>query len=1536
MKGKDILNLQNHFFELSQDLLCIVGFEGNFITINPAWENILGYTEKEILTKPFLEFIHPDDHQKTSEELSNTLKGKTSHKFENRYNCKDGTIKYFKWTLTPDVKEKIFYATGRDITEQKKAENNIVKTKLFYEDIIEQVQEGIWVTNEKDIIYFANKGMEKIAGIPHEKIEGNNVLIDFPEETTGELIAYYKQAKEEKRPIWYEIRVKTPAGKDTWQNGWLIPKYEDNAFKGIICTIRDVTKQNQTEKALKANEEKFRLIDNATVDYIFSQDIDGRFTHANPSLLNFFELPIDQILGKTYRDLNYPEEFCLEWDKLNAEVFEKKSRVISESSSPDRLGNIRYMEVVLDPLHNTEGEIIGIAGVARDLTDKRKAEKDLRASEEKYRSLYDNINVGVALHEIVLDSSGKAIDFIFLDANHTYEKLTTLKKADIVGKYGSDVIPNLEQKWIDLYGKVALTGEAVSIIDHSSFLDKYWEVRAYSPAKNQFAVALTDITDRINAERMLKTSEERLRAIIDSSPFPIAVVDINTKTILHWSKSAKKLFGHNPKTSNEWNQLAYPDPNYRNKVIERWKPLFEIAVKSSKVVYAGEYRIVCKDSSVKTCELYTQVIHNNLIITTNDITERKRSEIELIKAKEEAEENEAKYRSLIYSSPMGILFYKLENNKLILTGANPSVKRMLGIIHDDLIGKTIEEAFPNLTQTNVPEMYKQVARGVLGHQSFEIPYQDERFSGFYKVDVFSNQPKTIVVHFMDITEIKNAEIEIRKAIESVEESKANITAIIEGSNNSIWAFNKNFELLYLNQKFQEEFLLSFGVHLKPGVNIIKAHPETIRDLWKSRYSRALNNEQFMVEDAVPTEKGTIYVQVSFNPIIKNGEIIGVSCLGSDISERKQAELKLKASEAKYKELFVKMMNAFALHEMIFDEKNEPYDYRFLEVNPAWEKLVGINSKMVINKTIREIMPDIEEVWIETYGKVVKTGVSIEFEDYNNATKKYYHIYAYRTEPGKFAVLFNDITERKQAEEAFIKAKEITEETNANITAILEGGNDSIWAFNKNYEILYINRTFQAVFLEFFGTLLEPGVNIIESLPKAIKPIWKSSYDRVLADEQFKIEDTVLGENGTRYMQISFNPIVKNGEVIGGSCVASNITERKKNEIELIKAKEKAEESEAILKAAMENSQAGIAIADYPSGRLTYVNKAGLLIRDKDYDSIVKNIDINKYVESWQILHFDGIPFETNKVPLARAVLYGETNSAEFIVRRDNNEDRYVWANAAPIINEKGKQIAAIVIFLDITETKLAEFAINKSNEELIKAKQRAEESDRLKSAFLANMSHEIRTPLNGILGFTELLVDEDLDVEQKNEMGKIILENGELLLTIINDVLDISKIEAGQIVIYKSKFKISKAIIEVVNSFKVKAQKKNLELRIAPDNGTYELEIYCDFIRLKQVLTNLVSNAIKYTDEGFIEVGCKRTKNEFVFFVADSGMGIEKKQHKRIFERFNRQEAYTKKAGGNGLGLAISKSFVEMFGGKIWVESELGKGSNFYFTIPFD
>jgi PAS domain S-box-containing protein len=276
----------------------------------------------------------------------------------------------------------------------------------------------------------------------------------------------------------------------------------------------------------------------------------------------------------------------------------------------------------------------------------------------------------------------------------------------------------------------------------------------------------------------------------------------------------------------------------------------------------------------------------------------------------------------------------------------------------------------------------------------------------------------------------------------------------------------------------------------------------------------------------------------------------------------------------------------------------------------------------------------------------------------------------------------------------------------------------------------------------------------------------------------------------------------------------------------------------------------------------------------------------------------------------------------------------------PVFDENGKVQKVIGLANDITESILAQKAIEQKNneilvqnEELKKAKAKAEESDRLKSAFLANMSHEIRTPMNAICWFSKLLLNVNSD-EKKNSYVDIINKNGQQLLSIINDIIDISKIESGQVTVSTNKFSVNSMLDEVYSTFFSSASTKNLGFIIKKGLSTSNDIIVSDEIKLKQILNNLVFNAVKFTSQGGIEIGYTPIEGHLEFFVKDSGIGIPDSASELIFERFRQVENATiDSRKGVGLGLPISKAYVELLGGKIWCTSEHGKGTTFFFTI---
>ncbi len=257
--------------------------------------------------------------------------------------------------------------------------------------------------------------------------------------------------------------------------------------------------------------------------------------------------------------------------------------------------------------------------------------------------------------------------------------------------------------------------------------------------------------------------------------------------------------------------------------------------------------------------------------------------------------------------------------------------------------------------------------------------------------------------------------------------------------------------------------------------------------------------------------------------------------------------------------------------------------------------------------------------------------------------------------------------------------------------------------------------------------------------------------------------------------------------------------------------------------------------------------------------------------------------------------------------------------------------------LVLDANKNLERTVEERTKELLKAKEQAEESDRLKSAFLANMSHEIRTPMNGILGFAELLKEPGLTGKEQQDYIRIIEKSGARMLNIINDIVDISKIEAGLMKLEIQESNVNEQIQDIYTFFKPEVEAKGMNLSFNTPLPTKEAILKTDREKVYAILTNLVKNAIKYSNTGTIEIGYNKRDSDLEFYVKDTGIGIPNDRQGAIFERFIQADIPDEWAQqGAGLGLSITKAYVEMLGGKIWVASQVGVGSTFYFTLPYN
>lgn len=405
------------------------------------------------------------------------------------------------------------------------------------------------------------------------------------------------------------------------------------------------------------------------------------------------------------------------------------------------------------------------------------------------------------------------------------------------------------------------------------------------------------------------------------------------------------------------------------------------------------------------------------------------------------------------------------------------------------------------------------------------------------------------------------------------------------------------------------------------------------------------------------------------------------------------------------------------------------------------------------------------------------------------------------------------------------------------------------------------------------------------------------------------EEVFWDKNGfQRWLLTSKVPLFDGqGKVTGLVGIGRDITYRKK-----------AEEQIQQLTQSVEQSPSSIMITDV-DGVIEYVNPNFLEITGYSKEEAIGRKP--------SILKSGKVPEDVYK-QLWETVIAGDVWRGELINRKKNGELFWEWAIIASIKNDTGVITNYIAIKEDISTRKQMEA-------DLIIAKEKAEESDRLKSAFLANMSHEIRTPLNSIIGFSELLADNNLNSEQKKEFITHIIENGNSLLTIIGDIMDLSKMESGQISLKKSRIPVNQFLGGVVKK-SVQFTGKNIEIRINTPDEIKDCQVIADEERLDQVFNNLINNAVKFTgQQNLIELGVNCKKDMAEFYVKDTGIGIPKEFHEIIFERFRQVETTkNRKYGGNGLGLAISKYLVELMGGTIRLDSEPGKGSTFYFTVP--
>lgn len=1215
---------------------------------------------------------------------------------------------------------------------------------------------------------------------------------------------------------------------------WKIVAKENNLLYLIINYL------TSDEKIITESEQKYRLITESMADVVSLLDMNLKVIYVSPSVKNILGYDIEEYSNMPLEKLIIPESLKKVYEIFEDELeIEKRgdadpqrTRII-EMEQIKKDGTKIWMEDNLSFLRDERNIPIGIISVSRDITQNKLLKTNITESENRFKSLFDNMRSGVAVYNVI--NSGE--DFIFQDINIAGQNSSKIKKEDLIGKSVTELFPSVKE------------------------------------------MGLFKILQEVN-----KTG------IPQHLPLQL----------------------------------------YKDKRIVQWVENFVYKLPSGEIV------AIYDDTSEKELAIINMQKVNN------------------------------KLQSLFDHMINGFAYHKIildENNRAVdyeFLETNKAFHEMTGL-SGDVIGKTIKEVIPGIDKdpTNWIEKYGNVA--ITGN-----PVKFESFSielnKWYQINAYSIEKNYFATIFEDITKIKQSEELLKTSAEKWESTFNSITDTISiiSTDHVFLEINKaGCESLGLEKKDiigRKCYELVHNIHQVyekcPCVSCLSSKEEGTSVIFE-------NNK---------------YYQVTVWPIKnKEDEVIAFSHSVRDITEARKSEetiktnytlLKFAGKTAKFGGWDVDLTNnrskwsdeVAAIHEMpagYIPTVSEGINF----YAPEWRERIT----EVVNDCINKGIPYDEEmeiltsggkrVWIRTIGEAVKdsSGKIIKIQGF-----------------------FQDINEKKLTEIALKKSEE-------KYRKLIQNQGEGVGIVDENEVFTFVNPAACRIFGYPENELL--GKNLKSFVEEEVWQLFvKQTNNRKKGQENQYEFEIKRGDGSRRILEITATPLTGDkNDYLGSFGIFRDITEKKISENEI---KAHNDRIESLLKISFYNSYNIQHFLDFALSEIILLTKSKIgyiyfyneelkqftlntwskevmeeceiknpqTVYDLDKtgcwgDAVRQRgpIIINEYNLSHPqekgtpkghiiLKNFMTTPvFSDNKI----VAVVGVANKSEDYTGSDLKQLNLMMSTVWQLV-EKKKIQDELLRQQNELESQNEEY--RKLNAELQVAKEKAMESDELKTAFLANMSHEIRTPLNGVIGFAEMLKNPNLTAKDRELYISFINSSGNQLIHIISDIIDIAKIEANQIFFSSDDVELNILAYETYLFFKEGKdgkEKPEIELKMG-FNPLERILLKTDSMRLQQVIFNLIRNAYKFTTRGFIEFGYS-VKNDFLeFYVKDTGIGIPYDKQDIVFDRFRQVDgSQSRRFGGSGLGLAIAKGLIEKLGGKIWMESVPKTGSTFYFNIPF-
>ena len=1015
-----------------------------------------------------------------------------------------------------------------------------------------------------------------------------------------------------------------------------------------------------------------------------------------------------------------------------------------------------------------------------------------------------------------------------------------------------------------------------------------------------------DISAQKQAEEQLRQSKHFIEQIAAASPYCLYIYDLIENRNIYSNQEITTILGYTPEQiqamgENFISGLLHPDDF---TIVSQ--QLQKLATAADGEILEIEYRM--QDAQGKWHTLFgretvfartPEGTVKQVIGTAIDISDRKQAEVEL-------RNSEQLYRTMAKHFPNGAIFLFDQDLRYLVADGQCLGKSGSGYSRNVLEGQTIWEALSEAECALVEPLYRDALAGI--EQTLEIPYRN--CTHLVQTRAVQNDAGEIMagmVVVQDITERKQAE-------ESLRERETFLRSIYDGIEAAVFIVdvleNGEFRYVSINPTHERmSGLLSSEISGKSPQEMFT--PETAQAVSQRYHACVAAGERMSYEECLQIQGQETWWITNLTPLRdSNSRIYRLIGTSFNISDRKQVEKTLQLQAA--------AMSAATDGIAILNQQGE-----YVSLNQAHAQIFGYDSAaQLLGKnwqTLYEIS-EYQRLLEECVPLLLQQGYCrTEAQGLRRDGSTFPHEISVTLLPGGERIcIIRDITERKQAEAKLRQSQHF-------VQRIAEASPNLLYIFDLNEQRnIYANQE-MAVFLGYTPEQIQAmGANVLPTLihPEDLArlPAYFQQVQNAADGEIFEIEYRVRDANGEwRTLLGRETPFARtpDGMVTQLLGTATDITERQQMEAAL-------QESEQRYELATRAAKVGVWEWNLETNEF-YIDPTIKAILGYSETEIANNF--NQWIAS---IHPDD---QSTFLTATHAHLAGETSEyrVEHRMMHKDGSIRWIVVRGQAIRDAQGKGIRMIGTNTDITERKLAEIALQE-------AKEAADAANRAKSTFLANMSHELRSPLNAILGFAQLMSNSVTLPQQYQDNLRIIHNSGNHLLTLINQVLDLSKIEAGRITLNETTFNLHHLLREVEDMFRLKVNEKGLQLRF---NGVADVPptIQTDEIKLRQVLINLMSNAVKFTSAGsvVVTVAQQRTNNNgritLHFEIKDTGCGIAANELESIFEAFVQSQSGVQSQNGTGLGLTITRKFIQLMGGEITVNSQLMQGTTFTFNI---